>query len=123
MERGVFHTSTIRAIQADPRRLDSRLTPNFLAVFNDSILENQVFSRLFGLARALKNEKNLAVVMSVALLVSDERGVDLARLKEIYKAFRAKFRECDLDRVIDHMDHCAAQPADAGYRLYERPWF
>jgi hypothetical protein len=123
MERGQIHTSTIRSIKKSNTRLDVRLTPNFLAMFNDSILESQVYSRLYGLSRVLLNEKHTVVILSIVILMNEQRQLTLDDVLRLYTAFTDKFSECDINTVAHLINRSITDPLDKHYSFYERPWF
>jgi hypothetical protein len=123
MERGTYHTSTIRNLQTPRTELEVRLTPNYLSMFNDSILESQVYSRLFGLSRVLFSEKNLTVILSIIILFNEKGPLTIRTLKDAYADFSKKFDHCRIDRVVEYMESFMANGPDRVYEVYERPWF
>lgn len=123
MERGVFHTTTIRGIGNGAQSLEARLTPNFAAMFNDSILESHVFSRLYSLKRTFLNEKNLSIILSIIVLINESNYLTLPQLKELYSCFINRFACCDLDQIVEQMEAQMSRPKQPAYRMYERPWF
>lgn len=123
MERGVLHTSTIRKIQKEDSELHVRLTPNFLNLFNDSILENCIYSRLFGLQRSFLNDKNLTIILSVLILINENKKCSLNALKLLYEGFVKKLDCCKFDAIADYMDEYLNQSVVERYKIHQKPWF
>jgi hypothetical protein len=123
MEKGVVHTTTIKTISKDPLGLQIRLTPNFLTLFNETILETRVYSGLFGFKRVCLAEKNLTIVLSLVLLINENKRCSLSQLKELYVQFVKKFECCSIDAIADYVEKYLEQGVAERHRIYEKPWF